>query len=166
MQLEFEAGNDKEYEINSIQDNAIYTKESTISQLPRLYYLVSWKGYPEEENTWEPTSAIQQLRRLVIVYHKDIPKKPTAISLPVDTAPPLASPIQGRPAGPMTAPTKKRGQLAGSTTTSKQAKKFQTSLLLNSLLVIFLKKYPTCRLGSFSSITLHRSFDFSPQYSH
>ena len=58
IQLEFEAGNDKEYKVDGIQDTAIYAKESVIRQLPGLYYLVSWKSYPEEENTWEPASLI------------------------------------------------------------------------------------------------------------
>ena len=44
MQLEFEAGNNKEYEIDGIWNNAVYAKESTTSQLSGLYYLVFWKG--------------------------------------------------------------------------------------------------------------------------
>ena len=40
MQLEFEAGDDKEYKVNGIWNSAIYAKESTTSQLPWLYYLV------------------------------------------------------------------------------------------------------------------------------
>ena len=51
MQLEFEAGDNKEYEVNGIWDSAVYAKESITGQLPGLYYLVSWKGYPEEKNT-------------------------------------------------------------------------------------------------------------------
>ena len=51
IQLEFEAGNIKEYETDGIWDSAVYAKESTIGQQPGLYYLVLWKGYPEEENT-------------------------------------------------------------------------------------------------------------------
>ena len=51
MQLEFEASDDKEYEVDGIQDSAVYAKESTTSQLPGLYYLVSWKGYSKEKNT-------------------------------------------------------------------------------------------------------------------
>ena len=59
MQLDFkfEAGNDKEYEVDGIWYNAVYAKESA-GQLPGLYYLVSWKGYLEEENIWEPALAI------------------------------------------------------------------------------------------------------------
>ena len=37
MQLEFEAGNDKEYEVDGIRDSAVYAKESTTRQLPGLY---------------------------------------------------------------------------------------------------------------------------------
>ena len=50
MQLEFEAGNDKEYKVDGIWDNAVYARELA-GQLPGLYYLVLWKSYPEKENT-------------------------------------------------------------------------------------------------------------------
>ena len=132
MQLEFEAGDNKEYKVDGIWDSVVYAKES-VGQLPGLYYLVSRKGYPEEENTWEPASAIQHLRRLVTAYHKDNLKKPTATSDPVDTAPPMArpsalpkpiaKPTTSQLAEPTATPTKKRGRPAGSTTTTKQAKK-------------------------------------------
>ena len=58
MQLEFKAGNNKKYEIDGIWNSTVYNKESTIAQLPELYYLVLWKGYPEEENTWKPILVI------------------------------------------------------------------------------------------------------------
>ena len=63
MQLNFEykAGNNEEYKVNDIQNNTVYTKESTTSQLPELYYLVLWKNYPEEENTCELALTIQHL---------------------------------------------------------------------------------------------------------
>ena len=50
LNFEFEAGNGVEYEVDGIWDSAVYAKESA-EQLPGLYYLVLWKGYPEEENT-------------------------------------------------------------------------------------------------------------------
>lgn len=52
-------GNNKEYQFEAIWDNAIYANESTKGYLPELYYLVSWKSYPEEENSWERLLAIR-----------------------------------------------------------------------------------------------------------
>ena len=46
MQLEFEAGNNKEYEVDGIWYSAVYARKSA-EQLPRLYYLVLWKSYPK-----------------------------------------------------------------------------------------------------------------------
>ena len=46
---EFDAGNNKKYEVEAIIDNAVYAKEAE-RYLPGLYYLISWKGYPEEES--------------------------------------------------------------------------------------------------------------------
>ena len=90
-QLEFEAGGDnEEYEVEGICNNAVYARELEACHLPGLYYLVSWKGYPEDESTWEPTSAVQHLRKLVSTFHKDHPDKPTATSPPIDLAPPMA----------------------------------------------------------------------------
>ena len=128
LDLEFKAGDDKEYEVDGIQDSAVYTKELATGQLPGLYYLVLWKSYLKEKNTWEPALAIQHLQRLVTAYYKDNSEKLITTSFFVDTALPMARPMraptkQGWLAGPTAAPTKKRGQLVGSTNTNKQAKK-------------------------------------------
>ena len=49
---ELDAGEDSgEYEVEAIRDSAVYARESESGHLPGLYYLVFWKGYPEEENT-------------------------------------------------------------------------------------------------------------------
>ena len=50
---ELDAGDDEsgEYEVEAIRDNAVYARESESGHLLGLYYLVSWKGYLEEENT-------------------------------------------------------------------------------------------------------------------
>ena len=48
----------KEYEVEEIWDSVVYVKESKSGYLLGFYYLVSWKRYPKEENTWMPASAI------------------------------------------------------------------------------------------------------------
>ena len=60
LDFEFKTGGDKKYEVDGIRNSAVYARESA-RQLPELYYLVSGKSYPEEENTWEPASEIQHL---------------------------------------------------------------------------------------------------------
>ena len=89
-QLEFEAGNNKEYEMEGIRDSAVYAMESEVGHLLGLYYLVDWKGYLEEESIWEPASTMQHLWKLLSKFHWENPIKPTAISLPVDSTPPMA----------------------------------------------------------------------------
>lgn len=89
-QLKFEADDKgKKYEVERIWDNAVYAKKLG-SHLPGFYYLVLWKVYPEEENTWEPALAMQYFRKLISTFHKNYPKKPTATSLLVNTALPIA----------------------------------------------------------------------------
>lgn len=56
--IEFKAENEKEYKVEGIWDNTFYAKELVVDYLPDFYYLISWKGYLKEENTWEPTLAI------------------------------------------------------------------------------------------------------------
>ena len=112
---EFERGDDKEYEMEAIRDSAVYAKEAD-GHLLGLYYLVVWKGYLEEENTWEPSSAVMHLQKMVSTFHKDHPEKPTATSAPLDSAPPMAKPTtqllpkrkRGRPTGRATKCTKTR----------------------------------------------------------
>ena len=118
-QMEFDADDDEsgEYEVEAIWDSAVYVRESESGHLLGFYYLVSWKGYLEEENTWEPASAVQHLRKLISSFHKDHPDKPTATSPAIDTAPPMAR-LTVTPTEPFK---RKRGRPANST--NKQAKK-------------------------------------------
>ena len=72
--MEFDTGDDgEEYKVEAIWDSAVYTKESKSGHLPGLYYLISWNGYPEEENTWEPASVVQHFRKLINLFHKNHP---------------------------------------------------------------------------------------------
>ena len=122
---EFEAGsNEEEYKVERIWDSAVYAKESAMGHLPGLYYLVSWKSYPKEENTWEPALVVQHLRKLISTFHKDNPDKSTATSPPTNTAPPMARPIMPRLSRKPTKKTKqKRGRPATTNTQNKKAKR-------------------------------------------
>ena len=91
-EFELEPGDDKEYKVEAIRDSAVYAKEAD-GHLSGLYYLVAWKGYPEEENTWEPSSAVIYLRKMVSTFYKDHPKKSTATPAALDSAPPIAKPM-------------------------------------------------------------------------
>ena len=72
---EFDTGNNEKYEVEAIIDSAVYAKEAEV-YLPGLYYLVSWKSYLEEKNTWELSSAVMHLRKMISTFHKDHPEKP------------------------------------------------------------------------------------------
>ena len=111
--MEFDAGGHKsiEYKVEVIWDSTVYARESESVHLPGFYYLVSWKWYPKEENTWEPASAVQCLRKLISSFHKDHLDKPTATFPANDNASPVARPTV-KPTGP---PKEKRGRLANST---------------------------------------------------
>ena len=106
-----------EYKVEAIWDSKVYARESESGHLPGLYYLVSWKRYPEEENIWEQASMVQYLRKLINLFYKDHPDKPTTTSPAIDTAPPMARPTV-KPTEP---PKQRREQPANST--NKQAKK-------------------------------------------
>ncbi len=89
FQLQFEQGDSGGYEVKAIWNSAIYARESK-GELPGLYYLVLWKSYPKEENTWEPGSIVQHLRKLINTFHKNHLDKATAISPLINSVPPIA----------------------------------------------------------------------------
>ncbi len=91
-ELEFETGGNKEYEVEAIIDSAVYDQQVN-NQMQGLYYLVLWKGYPEEENTWEPSLAVMHLWKLDSTFHKEHLEKPTMTSPPLDSAPLMPRPI-------------------------------------------------------------------------
>ena len=116
-----EAGNSKEYKIEAIWDSAVYARESELGYyLLRLYYLVFWKGYPEEKNTWKPALVVQYFRKLIYLFHKDHFDKSIVTSEIINTVA-----LMVRPTFKLTVtskPTKKKqGYLANSP--NKQTKK-------------------------------------------
>ena len=116
---ELNAGNkNKKYEVEVIWDSKIYARKLESGHLPGLYYLLSWKGYLEEENIWEPDLAVQHLRKLISSFCKDHLDKPTMTSPAIDTALPMAKPT----VKPVEPPKEKRRRLANNT--NKRAKKW------------------------------------------
>ncbi len=129
FKLEFESdGDGEEYEIKAICDNAVYAKESE-GHLPGLYYLILWKGYPKEENTWKPASAVIHHRRLINNFYRDYLEKPTATSVPIDSAPSIAR-LTVYPRAETTSK-QKRSKLAKDSSASKRAKNTWTSSYLS-----------------------------------
>ena len=112
-QIKFDVGdNDSgKYKVEVIWDSAVYGRESESGHLSGHYYLVSRKEYAEEENTSEPTLAVQYLRKLISSFHKNFPDKPTATSLVIDIALPMAKLI----VKPTELSNQNRGRLANST---------------------------------------------------
>ena len=56
---ELDVGNEREeYEMEAIWDTAVYAEELELGHLAGLYYLIAWKGYLKEKNTWEPILAV------------------------------------------------------------------------------------------------------------
>ena len=91
LEPEFNAGNNKKYEVEAIKDSAVYAKEIE-KHLPGLYYLVSWKNYLEKESIWEPSSSVMHLRKMISTFHKDHLEKPMTTFPLLNSDPPMAKP--------------------------------------------------------------------------
>lgn len=80
------------YKVKTIQDSTVYIKESESGHLLEFYYQVSLKEYPKKENTQKLISAIQHFRKLINLFYKNYPDKPTTISETINIAPLIAKP--------------------------------------------------------------------------
>jgi len=66
-----------EYEVESISQSRVHRGH--------LQYLVRWKGYPEADNTWEPTGHLKHAQEAIDSFHKQHPSAPRPIrSLGID----------------------------------------------------------------------------------
>ncbi len=130
--LEFKNDDDgKEYKIKAIRDSTVYAKKPDSSHhLQGLYYLVSWKNYPEEENTWEPALAVLYLCKLINTFHRNYPEKPTVTSPPIDFAPSMARPTN-KPRAEVSSTKQKQSRSTKDSSTSKRAKKTWHSSFLS-----------------------------------
>ena len=120
-ELNADDDNSKKYKVEVIWDSAIYAKESKSGHLPGLYYLVLWKRYLEKQNTGEPASVVQYLRKLISSFYKDHSDKPTATSFSIDTTLLMARPTVKLTIKP-TEPSKQK-QERPANSINKQAKK-------------------------------------------
>jgi Chromo (CHRromatin Organisation MOdifier) domain len=66
------AKGDTEYEVEMILDSHLHRA--------KLQYLVKWKGYGPEENSWEPESNLGNSKWLVDAFHQTHPNSPRHIA--------------------------------------------------------------------------------------
>lgn len=76
--------------IEAIWDSVIYGNKLQLGQLPGFYHLIAWKSYPKKENTWEPSSAVQHLKKMFIAFDKNHPEKSIATFLLINSVPLIA----------------------------------------------------------------------------
>lgn len=65
-------GAEPEWEVEYIKDSRLRRR--------KLEYLVKWKGYPQEESTWEPARNLDHAQNVVQEFHKKHPSAPRRIS--------------------------------------------------------------------------------------
>jgi len=61
---------EEHYEVEKILQSCLTLNKKGIQ------YLVKWLGYPNFENSWEPTSNLKNSPDLVVLFHKRYPKMP------------------------------------------------------------------------------------------
>ncbi len=130
--LKFENDSDgKKYKVKIICDSVVYAKESDSSHyLPGFYYLVSYKGYTKEENTWKSILAVLHLRKLISTFYHDHLEKLIITSPLIDSASPMARPIV-KPRAEALSIKQKQSKSAKDNYANKRVKKTEISSFLS-----------------------------------
>ena len=69
---------EREYEVERILQSEIREKRQGRRKKKSLFYLVKWKGYPNDECTWEPGIHLTNAHKEVEEFHQ---QNPTAVTL-------------------------------------------------------------------------------------
>ena len=76
-----EINGDLEYEVEKIVNSEIRSSTKKVSgrskRVKTQFYLVKWKGYPEDECTWEPGHHLTSAEEKVEEFHQNHPQAPT-----------------------------------------------------------------------------------------
>jgi hypothetical protein len=64
---------ESEYEVEKILQSEFRTTKKKNKNIRTLFYLVKWKGYPEDECTWEPEEHLRSAKKEVGIFHKENP---------------------------------------------------------------------------------------------
>lgn len=62
-----------EYEVEEILDSRVYRRQ--------FQYLIKWKGYTAEHNSWEPVSNVGNAKDAISEFHRKHPSAPRRIQL-------------------------------------------------------------------------------------
>ena len=77
---------EEEYEVDHIRDSKMFGRT--------LKYLVCWKGYSEEEDTWEPLNNLRNSPQAVDEFHTRNPGAPCSINALLYVSLPWQSPFE------------------------------------------------------------------------
>ena len=66
--MEVTEDRDEEYEVEGIMDFCWKGQH--------LEYLIHWKGYPEEEHTWEPAGNLTHAKEAIAEFYQNMPQAP------------------------------------------------------------------------------------------
>jgi hypothetical protein len=69
-----------EYEVEAVLQNEVRTTRRRQGGrywlIKTLYFLIKWKGYPDDECTWEPGVSLEGVPELVDKFYQDHPEAP------------------------------------------------------------------------------------------